>query len=60
MISFLEELGERFQRQIRSIEDPVSGQAVVLLNGPDATAITRHLLAEHQMRLVTVFAEDRV
>ena len=60
MISFLEELGERFQQQIRSIEEPVPGQAVIRLNGPDATAITRHLLNEHQARLVTVFAEDRV
>ncbi len=60
MISFLEELRERFPEQIRSIEEPVSGQTVILLNGPDATAITRHLMAEHQTRLVTVFAEDRV
>ncbi len=60
MISFLEELRERFPEQIRSIEEPVSGQTVILLNGPDATAITRHLMAEHQARLVTVFAEDRV
>ena len=60
MISFLEELRERFPEQIRSIEEPVSGQTVILLTGPDATAITRHLMAEHQARLVTVFAEDRV
>ena len=60
MTSYLEELRERFPEQIRSIEEPVQGQTVILLNGPDATAITRHLLSEYKARLVTVFAEDRV
>ncbi len=60
MTTFFEELRERFPEQIRSVEEPVSGQVTVLLNGPDVTAIARHFLTEHQARLVTVFAEDRV
>ena len=60
MTTLLEELRERFPEQIRSVEELVSGQIVLLLNGPDATGIARHLLTAHQARLVTVFAEDRV
>jgi Ni,Fe-hydrogenase III large subunit/Ni,Fe-hydrogenase III component G len=60
MTSLWEDLRERFPEQVRSVAEPVSGQFTVLLDGPDATAIVRHLLAERQARLVTVFAEDRV
>ena len=60
MTSFLQELRERFPEQVRSVEEPVSDQVIVLLNGPDVTGIARHFLTEHQARLVTVFAEDRV
>ena len=60
MTTLLEELRARFPEQIRSVEEPVSGQIVILLNGPDATGIARHLLTAYQARLVTVFAEDRV
>jgi Ni,Fe-hydrogenase III large subunit/Ni,Fe-hydrogenase III component G len=60
MTSNLDELRERFPEQIRSIEEAIPGQTVVLLDGPDATAITRHLLSEYKARLVTVFAEDRL
>ena len=42
------------------MQQQVSGQVVLLLNGPDVTAIARCLLTELQARLVTVFAEDRV
>jgi len=60
MKTLLKELLARFPKQIRSVEETVSGQSVILLNGPDATAITRHLLSARQARLATVFAEDRV
>ena len=60
MTLFFEELRERFQEQIRSVDELVPDQVTVLLNGPDATGIARHFLAEYQARLVTVFAEDRV
>jgi Ni,Fe-hydrogenase III large subunit/Ni,Fe-hydrogenase III component G len=60
MKTLVDELGARFPEQIRSVEERVSAQFTVLLNGPDATAIARHLLAVHHARLVTVFAEDRV
>jgi Ni,Fe-hydrogenase III large subunit/Ni,Fe-hydrogenase III component G len=60
MTSFLNEIRQRFPQQICSVEERVSGQYTVLVNGPDATAIARHLLTERQARLVTVFADDRV
>ena len=60
MTSFLEELSDRFPEQVRSVEEPVSGQVTILLNGSDVTGIARHFLTEYQARLVTVFAEDRV
>jgi Ni,Fe-hydrogenase III large subunit/Ni,Fe-hydrogenase III component G len=60
MTLFFEELRERFQEQIRSVEELVPDQVTVLLNGPDVTSIARHFLGEYQARLVTVFAEDRV
>jgi Ni,Fe-hydrogenase III large subunit/Ni,Fe-hydrogenase III component G len=60
MTTLVEELRARFPEQIRSVDEPVSGQTVILLNGPDATGIARHLLTAYQARLVTVFAEDRV
>jgi Ni,Fe-hydrogenase III large subunit/Ni,Fe-hydrogenase III component G len=59
MTPFLNEIRQRFPQQVRSVEETVSGQFTVLVNGPDATAIARHLLTERQARLVTVFAEDR-
>ena len=60
MTSFFEELRDRFPEQVRSVEEQISGQIVILLNGPDVTGIVQHFLAEYQARLVTVFAEDRV
>jgi Ni,Fe-hydrogenase III large subunit/Ni,Fe-hydrogenase III component G len=60
MTSFLDELRERFPEQVRSVEEPVTGQVVILLKGSDVTAITRYFQTEHEARLVTVFAEDRV
>jgi Ni,Fe-hydrogenase III large subunit/Ni,Fe-hydrogenase III component G len=60
MTTFYEELHDRFPELVRSVEEPVSNQVVVVLNGPDVTAIVRHFLAEHKARIVTVFAEDRV
>ena len=60
MTSFLNNLREHFPEQVRSVEEHVPGQFTVLVNGPDATEIARHLLTEHQARLVTIFAEDRV
>ena len=60
MTTFFEELHDRFPELVRSVEEPVPDQVVVLLNGPDVTAIVRHFLAEHKARIVTVFAEDRV
>jgi Ni,Fe-hydrogenase III large subunit/Ni,Fe-hydrogenase III component G len=60
MRPFFEELRARFPELVRSVEEVVSGQFTVLLNGSDATGIARHFLAEHKARLVTVFAEDRV
>ena len=60
MTTLLKELRERFPEQVCSVEESVPGQFTVLLNGPDATAIARHLLTGRQARLATVFAEDRV
>jgi Ni,Fe-hydrogenase III large subunit/Ni,Fe-hydrogenase III component G len=60
MTTFFDELHNRFPDLVRSVEETVSDQVVVLLNGPDVTAIVRHFIAEHQARIVTVFAEDRV
>ncbi|MGD0097981.1 MAG: NADH-quinone oxidoreductase subunit C [Terracidiphilus sp.] len=60
MTTFFDELHDRFPDLVRSVEEPVADQAVVLLNGPDVTAIVRHFIAEHQARIVSVFAEDRV
>jgi Ni,Fe-hydrogenase III large subunit/Ni,Fe-hydrogenase III component G len=60
MTTFLDNLRERFPEQVHSVEEQATGQFTVLLNGPDATVIARHMLTAHQARLVTVFAEDRV
>ena len=60
MTTFMDEIRQRFPQQVRSVDELVSGQYTVLLDGPDATAIARHLLTERQARLVSVFAEDRV
>jgi Ni,Fe-hydrogenase III large subunit/Ni,Fe-hydrogenase III component G len=60
MTTFFDELHDRFPDLVRSAEEAVSDQVVVLLNGPDVTAIVRHILTVHQARMVTVFAEDRV
>jgi Ni,Fe-hydrogenase III large subunit/Ni,Fe-hydrogenase III component G len=60
MTTLLEELRQRFPESVRSVEETVSNQIVVLLNGPDVTAIVLHLIAGHQARIVTVFSEDRV
>jgi Ni,Fe-hydrogenase III large subunit/Ni,Fe-hydrogenase III component G len=60
MTTLLDALHDRFPELVRSVEETVSEQVVVLLNGPDVTAIVRYFLAEHQARIVTVFAEDRV
>jgi len=60
MTSLLNNLRECFPEQIRAVEETASGQFTVLLNGPDATAMARHLMSGYQARLVTVFAEDRV
>jgi Ni,Fe-hydrogenase III large subunit/Ni,Fe-hydrogenase III component G len=59
MTSFMEELRERFPEQVRSVQEPVSGQVVVLLNDSDVREVVRYFLTEHEARLVTVFAEDR-
>jgi Ni,Fe-hydrogenase III large subunit/Ni,Fe-hydrogenase III component G len=60
MTTFFEELHDRFPGLVRSVEETVAEQIVVLLNGPDVTAITRYFKTMHQARIVTVFAEDRV
>jgi len=60
MTTFFDELHDRFPDLVHSVEEAVSDQVVVLLNGPDVTAIVRYFIAEHQARIVTVFAEDRV
>jgi Ni,Fe-hydrogenase III large subunit/Ni,Fe-hydrogenase III component G len=60
MTSLLEDLRERFPDQVRGWEEPVSGQVVISLNGPDATPVVKHLIAEYAARLASVFAEDRV
>ena len=60
MTTFFDELHDRFPDLVRSVEETVSDQVVILSNGPDVTAIVRHLLTAHQARIVTVFAEDRV
>jgi Ni,Fe-hydrogenase III large subunit/Ni,Fe-hydrogenase III component G len=59
MTTFFEELHDRFPDLVRSVEESVSDQVVVLLNSPDVTGVVRHLIATHQARIVTVFAEDR-
>jgi Ni,Fe-hydrogenase III large subunit/Ni,Fe-hydrogenase III component G len=60
MTTFFDELRDRFPDLVRSVEETVFDQVVILLNGPDVPAIVRHLLTVHQARIVTVFAEDRV
>jgi Ni,Fe-hydrogenase III large subunit/Ni,Fe-hydrogenase III component G len=60
MTTFFDELHVLFPDLVRSVEETVPDQVVVLLNGPDVTAIVRHILTAHQGRIVTVFAEDRV
>jgi Ni,Fe-hydrogenase III large subunit/NADH:ubiquinone oxidoreductase subunit C len=60
MTTFFDELHDRFPELVRSVEEAVPDQVVVLLNGPDVTAIVKHFLTVHQARIVTVFAEDRV
>jgi Ni,Fe-hydrogenase III large subunit/Ni,Fe-hydrogenase III component G len=60
MMTFFNELHDRFPDLVHSMEETVSDQVVILLKGPDVTAIVRHLLTAHQARIVTVFAEDRV
>jgi Ni,Fe-hydrogenase III large subunit/Ni,Fe-hydrogenase III component G len=60
MTSFQEELRERFPELVLSVEEPVSGQIVILLKGSDVTALTRYFRTDHQARLVTVFGEDRL
>jgi Ni,Fe-hydrogenase III large subunit/Ni,Fe-hydrogenase III component G len=60
MTTFFDELHVHFPDLVRSVEETVSDQVVVLLNGPDVTAIVRHILSVFQARIVTVFAEDRV
>ncbi len=60
MTTFFDELHDRFPDLVRSVEETVSDQVVVLLNGPDVTAIVRHFLTVYQAKIVTVFAEDRV
>jgi Ni,Fe-hydrogenase III large subunit/NADH:ubiquinone oxidoreductase subunit C len=59
-MTFLEELQDMFPEQVVSVDETIYEQPVVLLNGPDATAITKYFLEDHGARLVTVFAEDRV
>jgi Ni,Fe-hydrogenase III large subunit/Ni,Fe-hydrogenase III component G len=59
MTTFFEELHDRFPGLVRSVEEAVSGQVVVLLNGPDVTALARYFKTMHQARIVTVFTEDR-
>jgi len=60
MTTFFDELHDRFPGIVRSVEEAVPDQVVVLLNSPNVTGIVRHFLIEHQARIVTVFAEDRV
>ncbi len=44
MTTFFDELHNRFPDLVRSVEETVSDQVVVLLSGPDVTAIVRHFL----------------
>ena len=60
MTTFFDELHGRFPDLVCSVDEPVCDQVVVLLNSPDVTSIVRHFLVEHEARIVTVFAEDRV
>ena len=60
MTTFFDELHDRFPELVRTVEEAVPDQVVVLLNGPNVTAIVKHFLTVHQARMVTVFAEDRV
>jgi Ni,Fe-hydrogenase III large subunit/Ni,Fe-hydrogenase III component G len=60
MKTLVEELRALFPEHLRSVDELACDQFTLLLNGPDATAIARHLLTERHARLVTVFAEDRV
>src|SRR5664279_4957505 len=60
MTTFFDELHNRFPDLVRSVEEAISDQTVILLNGPDVTGIVRHFIEAHQARIVTVFAEDRV
>jgi Ni,Fe-hydrogenase III large subunit/Ni,Fe-hydrogenase III component G len=59
MTTIFDELHDRFPGLVRSVEEAVSEQVVILLNGPDVTAIARYFKTKHQARIVTVFAEDR-
>ncbi len=60
MTTFFDELHNRFPDLVRSVEEAVPDQIVVLLNGPDVNAIASYFQGAHQARIVTVFAEDRV
>ncbi|MGD0939571.1 MAG: NADH-quinone oxidoreductase subunit C [Terracidiphilus sp.] len=60
MTTFFDELHNRFPDLVRSVEEPVPDQVVVLLSGPDVTGIVRHFLTEYRARVATVFAEDRI
>jgi Ni,Fe-hydrogenase III large subunit/Ni,Fe-hydrogenase III component G len=60
MTSLLEDLQERFREQVRAAEQARSDQVAIPLNGPDATAVVKHLMTEYAARLVSVFGEDRV
>ncbi|MGA2889652.1 MAG: NADH-quinone oxidoreductase subunit C [Terracidiphilus sp.] len=60
MTTFFDELHERFPELVRSVEEVVLDQAVVVLSGPDVAEIVRHFLSEYHARIVSVFAEDRV
>ncbi len=55
-----QELQQQFPEQIGSFDESVPGQALVLLNGPDATPLVRYLVATYRVRVAAVFAEDRV
>jgi len=60
MKTLAKELRARFPELIRSVEEQIPGQIVLLLNSPDATGIARHMLTANKARLATVFAEDRL
>ena len=60
MTSLHEQLREHFPEKVRSVQEQVGGQVMVLVNAPDAVDLARYLLIECATRLVTVFAEDRL